>query len=196
LAFVALIAVAGYFGYTQGCSRNMPGSPTANIPSAPPAGPSGQEVGEPVIPQAVAPAFREGSTEQKMYTFLADAGAKVDAEKGTWFDFDQVNFVTGSEQLTPESEAQLETLVSVLGKFPAAKFKIGGYTDNTGKEEVNVKISGARAAVVLEKLKTLGMNADQLTGSEGYGSQHPIADNKTEEGRAQNRRISVRVVAK
>jgi outer membrane protein OmpA-like peptidoglycan-associated protein len=73
--------------------------------------------------------------------------------------------------------------------------KIGGYTDNTGDAAANQTLSEARAKNVMDALAAKGVDASRME-SEGYGDQHPVADNSTEEGRAQNRRIALRVTQK
>lgn len=140
--------------------------------------------------------YNHDSTEGRLFGFLNDPTQKVDAIKGSWFDFDQVRFATGSAKLSAASDEQLKNVAEVMKKFPSATFKIGGYTDNVGKEASNKKLSQARAESVFARLKELGVSASQLTGAEGYGSSNAIASNETEEGRAKNRRMSVRVKSK
>ncbi|MFZ1529528.1 MAG: OmpA family protein [Ferruginibacter sp.] len=137
----------------------------------------------------------ENSTEAKLVRFLQGSEA-VDTAKGNWFDFTNVRFKTGSAQITDESMAQLTNMVAIAKAFPNAKFKVGGYTDNTGDEAKNVTLSKNRAAAVATKLKQMGAAAASIVSSDGYGSQFPVADNATAEGRAQNRRVSVNVKAK
>jgi K(+)-stimulated pyrophosphate-energized sodium pump len=73
---------------------------------------------------------------------------------------------------------------------------VGGYTANQGKPDANKKLSDARAKAVVAQLKTMGIEAKRLD-PEGYGQEHPVcAANDTDECRAKNRRISVRVKAK
>ena len=79
--------------------------------------------------------------------------------------------------------------------IPIVEFKIGGYTDNTGDPEENKKLSQARAEAVMNALIEQGIDASRLT-AEGYGSEFPVADNKTPEGREQNRRVAIRVTKK
>ncbi|CAG4995072.1 Putative K(+)-stimulated pyrophosphate-energized sodium pump [Dyadobacter sp. CECT 9275] len=117
------------------------------------------------------------------------------ADKETWFDFDRLLFETGSDKLKPVSQEQLENVAEILKAYPNVKVKLGGYTDNTGDSVANLKLSTARAESVEGSLRDLGIEASRLE-SEGYGEEHPVASNETEEGRAQNRRISIRVTSK
>lgn len=137
----------------------------------------------------------ENSTEAKLVRFLQSSEA-VDTVKGNWFEFTNVRFNTGKSTITEESIQQLKNMVAISKAFPQAKFKIGGYTDNTGNADFNLNLSKERAAAVLQKLKELGAAGSSLTGSDGYGDQFPVASNSTDEGRAQNRRVSVNVKAK
>jgi len=116
-------------------------------------------------------------------------------DKTTWFDFDRLLFDTGSATLEPASQEQLGNVAAILKAYPKVKIKLGGYTDNTGDATANVKLSGERAKNVMAEMVKLGVDPSRLE-AEGYGDQHPVADNKTEEGRQLNRRISLRVTAK
>ena len=82
-----------------------------------------------------------------------------------------------------------------MEEFPNAKVKIGGYTDNTGAEEVNVKVSTERANKVKSVLTKLGVNESRMQ-SEGYGAQHFICEaNDTDICKAKNRRVDIKVVS-
>ena len=136
----------------------------------------------------------ENGTEAQVVAFIEDASKPVD--KTTWFNFDRLTFETGKATLDmTKSEEQLKNIVEILKCYPKAKFKIGGYTDNTGNPEANMKLSQERANTVVSSLVGLGIEAGRLE-AEGYGDQHPVASNDTEEGRAQNRRIALRVMEK
>ena len=131
--------------------------------------------------------------ESRLVDFIEDAAKPVD--KTTWFDFDRLLFDTGSATLQAASQEQLGNIAAVLKAYPNVELKIGGYTDNTGDKAANVKLSGDRAKSVAAELAKLGIAAARLA-PEGYGEEHPVADNSTEEGRAKNRRISMRVTKK
>lgn len=139
----------------------------------------------------------KNSTEYKLYSFLSDNTVAVDNADKTkgWIALDRVYFENGKSSLTPESLKQLENIAAILKAYPNAKLKLGGYTDNTGSEATNVKISGQRAETALKAVVKNGVDATRLK-SEGYGPQHPIASNDTPEGKAQNRRVDVRVTEK
>lgn len=131
--------------------------------------------------------------ESSLVSFIEDGSKAVD--KTTWFNFDNLLFDTGKSTLKPESDAQITNIAEILKAYPAVKLKIGGYTDNVGSEASNMKLSAARAKSTVDAIVAKGVEASRLE-SEGYGPQHPVASNDTEEGRAQNRRIAARVSAK
>lgn len=138
----------------------------------------------------------KNSTEYKLVNFLNDKSAAIDTVKGNWYEFTNVRFKTGSSNLTEESMTQLKNMVTIAKAYPAAQFKLGGYTDNTGNAAANVTLSQKRADAVVAMLKKLGAAETSITGAKGYGPEWPLADNATAEGRAQNRRVAVNVKAK
>jgi len=73
--------------------------------------------------------------------------------------------------------------------------KVGGYTDDVGSAAANLKLSERRAQAVRQAIVRDGI-APTRVQAEGYGEKHPVADNATEEGRARNRRIALRVTKK
>lgn len=131
--------------------------------------------------------------ENKLIEFVSDAAKPID--KTTWFDFDRLLFDTAKATLQPASQGQLETTAAILKAFPNVNLKIGGYTDNTGDKAFNMQLSKDRATTVVAELEKLGVEKGRLE-AEGYGDAHPVGDNATEEGRAKNRRISMRVTKK
>lgn len=115
-------------------------------------------------------------------------------DQSTWFTLENLYFQTGSSDLKPGSQEQINNLAEILNAYPNAKVKLGGYTDNTGSDESNLKLSSLRAQEAKLKLIELGIGSDRIE-TEGYGSQHPVcAANDTEGCKAQNRRIDVRVL--
>jgi outer membrane protein OmpA-like peptidoglycan-associated protein len=96
--------------------------------------------------------------------------------------------------LKPESETELDILVKLLNENPALKIQIGGHTDNVGKPADNLTLSNNRAKAVVTYLVAKGIAATRLS-SKGFGETQPIDDNKTEEGRAKNRRTEMKVIS-
>ena len=137
------------------------------------------------------------STENKLFQFLNDPNMVVDSIDKTkgWISFDRLYFKTSSSELTDESKNQLTNIALILKAFPNAAIKLGGYTDNTGSADNNLQLSGERAKVAQTALIAAGIEASRVE-AEGYGQEHPIASNDSPEGRAQNRRIDLRVTRK
>ncbi len=113
--------------------------------------------------------------------------------KNNWFTIENLYFASSSADLKPGSEVQLQSLAEIMHAFPTLKVKLGGYTDNTGSEEANRKLSNMRAQTAKLKLIEAGISGDRIE-AEGYGSQYPVCPaNDTDECKAKNRRIDVRV---
>jgi outer membrane protein OmpA-like peptidoglycan-associated protein len=145
------------------------------------------------LPSGVELNIPELGVENKLIAFVEDPQRSVDDK--TWFSFDRLIFETGKATLKPESQEQLKNIAEILKAYSKVTIKIGGYTDNTGDPQANLRLSQQRADAVMADLVKLGVEAGRLK-AEGYGQEHPIADNSTEEGRAKNRRIDIRVISK
>lgn len=143
------------------------------------------------LPDGVELDAYKGGIEDKLVAYL-NSNEGVDKHK--WFDFDDLNFETGSAVITAASQKQVQNIAAILKAFPKVTIKIGGYTDNTGDSLANVKLSQERADAVTVKLKETA--APQLEQAEGYGPTHFVAENDTEENKRKNRRISINVKAK
>lgn len=138
----------------------------------------------------------ERGVEGRLLAFIEDSTKMVD--KTTWFDFDRLLFDTDKSTLKFDSsgtEDQLANIVAIMKSYPQTDLKIGGYTDNTDDKKANLQLSGDRAKTVVAELVKRGVDAKRLA-AEGYGDQYPVAANDTDEGRAKNRRVSVRVTKK
>ena len=115
-------------------------------------------------------------------------------ENTQWFTLENLHFETNSSDLKQESIGVLENLYKLMAAYPDLKLKLGGYTDNTGNEDTNKRLSNLRAQTAKLKLLEMGVSADRIE-AEGYGSQFPVCPaNDTDECKAQNRRIDVRVM--
>jgi len=128
-----------------------------------------------------------GSAEDRLSLYLASA-----IPGGTTITLDRIAFDTNSASLTPESVAQLDNIATILRAYPQAHVAIVGHTDSVGDDAANVALSRTRANTVAAKLAANGVQP-QRVHAEGYGSHKPIADNATDAGRAQNRRVELEV---
>ncbi|MGY3088517.1 outer membrane protein OmpA-like peptidoglycan-associated protein [Hymenobacter sp. UYAg731] len=137
------------------------------------------------------------STESYLFRFLSDPQVRVDSVDLTrgWYNFDRVYFEAGKATLTPESVSQLRNIATLLRAYPKTRIKLGGYTDDTGTYKVNKELSEARARTAWASLVEMGISPSRLD-ARGYGPNYSISSNATEEGRAQNRRLSVKVLQK
>ncbi|MBW2494875.1 MAG: OmpA family protein [Deltaproteobacteria bacterium] len=106
-----------------------------------------------------------------------------------------VEFESGEAELTPLSRNRLGFIGNILRKWPDLKLEIGGHTDDRGSEARNLELSQERAdAVRTHLLEEFDFVTEDRLIAVGYGPSQPIADNATEEGRNQNRRVELRVL--
>jgi OOP family OmpA-OmpF porin len=124
------------------------------------------------------------------------AGARVDiygCEIRDVISLPGVNFESASDRLLPGAENLMRDAARTLNRYPNLKVEVAGHTDNTGNPVLNMGLSDRRAKSVLDKLVEFGVDASRLS-FRGYGSTQPIADNATEDGRATNRRVELRIL--
>ena len=144
-------------------TRTLPGNVTITIPSA-------------------------GSAEDRLSSYLASAVPG----RTTMITADRIRFDTNSAVLSAESNEHLMNIAAILRAYPRASVTVAGHTDNVGIGAANVALSQARAHAVAARLREAGVAGDQVR-AEGYGSRKPVADNSTEAGRLQNRRVELEV---
>ena len=128
-----------------------------------------------VAPKPPAPPAPPAPVSEKV-TFAAD----------TFFDFDK-------SVLKPEAKAKLDDLVSKTGGINLEVIIAVGHTDSVGTDEYNQKLSVRRSEAVKAYLVSKGVEKNRVY-TEGKGEKQPVADNKTAEGRAKNRRVEIEVV--
>lgn len=114
-------------------------------------------------------------------------------EIGEEIDLPGVNFETNSDRLLPGAADVLDEAAATLRRNPNIVVAVEGHTDSDGETQYNESLSQRRAATVRDYLIARGVEADRLTAL-GYGESRPIADNSTATGKAQNRRVVLRVV--
>lgn len=133
--------------------------------------------------------------EAQMLDFIEGKDNVSDDKTQGWINLRRVLFQTGSANLDAKSKAQIDNIVAIMKAYPNIHLKVGGYTDNVGNPANNLKLSDARAKAVMTEIVKNGIDASRLD-AEGYGEQHPVADNNTEEGKQLNRRVAVRITKK
>jgi len=101
-----------------------------------------------------------------------------------------INFDTGKSAIKPDSMPVVEQIATLLKDNPALKLSVEGHTDNVGTPASNKTLSEQRAKSVVQAVVALGVDASRLTAV-GWGQEKPIADNRSEDGRAKNRRVEI-----
>ncbi|MGE3162828.1 MAG: OmpA family protein [Burkholderiales bacterium] len=124
------------------------------------------------------------------------AGVKVDpngCEIPEIITLKGVNFATNSANLTPASAAILDEAAATLARRGNVRVEVAGHTDSRGSAARNRVLSQQRAESVMRYLVSKGVDPANLT-ARGYGPDSPVADNRTESGRAANRRVELRIL--
>lgn len=158
---------------TEACDPDLVKKPVAMPPAAPrvaPAAPPPRPAPAPAPTRSVA-----APTAEKV-TFAADA----------FFDFDKA-------VLKPEGKSSLDGLVSKLAGVTLEVVIAVGHTDSVGSDRYNQRLSVRRAEAVKAYMVSKGIEANRIY-TEGKGEKQPVADNRSKEGRAKNRRVEIEVV--
>ncbi len=114
----------------------------------------------------------------------------TETARGLIVNMSDVLFDFNKYTLKPEAREKLAKVSGILLAYPNLKLQVEGYTDNIGSEEYNQKLSEERAGGVKDYLVSQNVVNDNVT-SAGFGKSHPVADNSTSSGRAQNRRVEL-----
>ena len=123
-------------------------------------------------------------------TNLSEAAKAVEqaiAQTGK-FVTNNILFDTGKATIKPESQPEIEKVAEYMKANPTVRFEVQGHTDSQGSDAVNDPLSQQRAEAVVKALEALGVDGFNLRAV-GKGSHEPVADNSTDAGRAQNRRV-------
>jgi len=122
--------------------------------------------------------------------------------KNRWHDYDgapdqypnleNLHFASGSATLSADSKGYLRGVTHLIDEWPDLKLNLRGHTDNVASEEFNLKLSNRRAEAAQKYLAEHGANASQLVVT-FHGEAEPVADNKTAQGRAANRRVELKL---
>lgn len=127
----------------------------------------------------------------------ATAGSGVDVTEtpdgtGILVNLPDVTFAFDSTTISPSFRAALDEVAASLQKYPNSLVDVMGHTDSTGSDSYNLDLSRRRAEAVRAHLVMRGVSGARIA-TIGYGEQYPRADNTTEEGRALNRRVEIRI---
>jgi outer membrane protein OmpA-like peptidoglycan-associated protein len=106
---------------------------------------------------------------------------------------DGVTFATDSSEINPAFRATLDKLVASMNRYPDSLIDVYGHTDSTGSDTYNQSLSERRAQAVANYLTSHGVNSARIR-SQGFGETQPVASNATEDGRARNRRVEIKIV--
>jgi outer membrane protein OmpA-like peptidoglycan-associated protein len=134
-------------------------------------------------PKEAGPASNNGCPEA-----LSEVAAKQMGEFAK-----TIMFNSGKATFRDVSYPKLDGIVSIMNEFKAVKFDIEGHTDSTGSNTLNQKLSDDRANAVKNYFVSKGIDANRLS-AKGFGEDMPIDSNKTSQGRANNRRVEIKVV--
>ncbi len=140
--------------------------------------------------QAQAASQQAEQMREKLKDQLNQVLQTRETARGLIVNMSDVLFDFNKYTLKPEAREKLAKVSGILLAYPNLKLQVEGHTDNIGSDEYNQKLSEERAGVVREYLVTQSVPDANIT-AQGYGKTHPIADNTTNSGRAQNRRVEL-----
>jgi len=106
---------------------------------------------------------------------------------------DGVTFDVNSSTLKPQFRSTLDQIAGSLNQYPNSLIDVYGHTDSTGSDQYNQALSERRASTVANYLVTQGVSGARIR-SQGFGETMPVASNDTEQGRARNRRVEIKIV--
>ena len=130
------------------------------------------------------------AVREKLKQQLNSVLATSETARGLIVNMSDVLFDTGKYTLKPTTQISLAKVAGILQAYPGLKVQVEGYTDSTGSDDLNQKLSENRASAVKDFLVSQGVPPSNMT-SAGFGKNDPVADNTTPSGRAQNRRVNM-----
>ena len=127
---------------------------------------------------------------EKLRAQLNSVLATSESARGLIVNMSDVLFDTGKYTLKPNTQVSLAKVAGILQAYPGLKLQVEGYTDSVGGDDYNQKLSENRAGSVQDFLIAQGVPQANISAT-GYGKTHPVADNSTAAGKAQNRRVNL-----
>jgi len=143
-----------------------------------------------VLDNNYASSYKLTYVEAKPMEQVVTAGELADAIKKQGFATIHINFANNSATLPADGRKTVDEIASLLAADKGLRLSIQGHTDNVGSASSNKTLSQARADSVVKSLVQAKVDAKRLE-AKGFGSEVPVADNRTEEGRGQNRRVEL-----
>jgi len=138
------------------------------------------------LPTGVELAVSKSGVEESLFRSLQDVSNKAGE-----FVLDRISFDAGKTTVNASSAPQLQNLATILNAYPNVTVTISAFTDNVGNAANNLKLSRQRANAVLQELERKGVERSRMSAI-GFGADRPVASNSSEDGRKQNRRISLK----
>lgn len=145
---------------------------------------------EPGIFSAPTQSYRLDIVEQETMQQVVSANQLLDEINRNGFVTLYVQFDTGKWDLKADGLAAVREVVAMLKGAPQLKLAVEGHTDNVGAAAANKTLSANRARSVMQAVVAGGIPASRLV-AEGFGAERPVGDNRSEEGRAKNRRVEL-----
>jgi len=105
----------------------------------------------------------------------------------------EIKFRYGSDKLKRSGKRTVDSISTILKKYPTVRIEIAGYTDSVGSDEYNMKLSQARVDTVKNRLVKDGIEESRMK-SVGYGEANPLYPNTTRKNRRKNRRVEINVI--
>jgi len=115
-------------------------------------------------------------------------------DEGVSISLEDVGFYPDSAVMLPGEQAKLDKIAEILKRYPERDILVGGHTALAGTNEGRMKLSTERAKAVADYLLSKNVRTSDRIVIRGYGSQKPVADNTTEEGRRKNRRVEITIL--
>ena len=143
-----------------------------------------------VLENSYASSYKLTFIEQKAMAQVVIAGQLADAINKQGFATLYINFDNNSAVIKPEAKPAVDEIAALLANDKTLRLTIKGHTDNVGNASANKTLATGRAASVVKTLVQAGVDSKRLQ-SRGFGSEAPVADNRSKEGRAKNRRVEL-----
>ena len=172
----------------RGCTRHHGSTVTSTTTSSTATPPVAVE--KVTLPGGKSLGLEPKTLNYELQAFLASP----DAAPRT-FTFDRLNFATDSAVLPADAQGTVSALAQILSAYPKAQVQLNGYADATGSDPHNVQLGAQRAEAVAAALKAQGVDAGRIKTATG-GSRNPVDTNASSQGRAENRRTELVVLAK